>query len=232
MVERKGDAVCIDNCMAPPATLNVGTAVTYESADAAAQVARNGTRALVRLRGTMGSGLRVNATSVVTFASEFDTIGAPGSIVTSGVAFYEVEVLSLQGNRWRTRCCPQFGWATGDFTRAVGARTGEGVGDDTCSWGVDGVRVKAWGDGGGHDYGQAWQEGDIIGCAANLDTGAISFGLNGSWEPPTGIAFDGVQATGGLYPALTGSAHGDSELRVRVNLGSEPWRYGPPTESA
>ena len=44
-----------------------------------------------------------------------------------------------------------------------------------------------------------------------------------------GIAFEGVQAAGGLYPALTGSAYGDDELRVRVNLGSEPWRYGPPT---
>ena len=55
----------------------------------------SGTRALVRLRGPMGSGFRVNAASVVTFASEFDTIGAPGSIVTSGVAFYELEVLSL-----------------------------------------------------------------------------------------------------------------------------------------
>eukprot|EP01047_Picozoa_sp_COSAG01_P072374 COSAG01_NODE_11492_length_1922_cov_148.682940_2_plen_94_part_00 len=61
----------------------------------------------------------------------------------------------------------------------------EGVGDDACSWGVDGARVQAWGDGGGKEYGQAWQEGDVIGLAAILDTGAISFGLNGSWDPPS-----------------------------------------------
>eukprot|EP01047_Picozoa_sp_COSAG01_P037242 COSAG01_NODE_2948_length_6807_cov_38.353555_3_plen_886_part_00 len=206
-----------------------------EVADASSQTTNNGPRALTRLRGIVGSGLRVSIDNVVKFGTDFDTLGAPGLVVTDGVAFYELEILSLKG----IRSYPQFGWAAGGFERAVGALSNKGVGDDTCSWGVDGENVKACGYGGGKDYGQAWQEGDIIGLAANLDTGAISFGLNNSWEPPMGIAFDGVQASGGIYPALSGGALGrdrfgvddDAELCVRVNLGSEPWRYGPPPES-
>ena len=194
-----------------------------EEADASTQATRNGPRALTRLRGLVGSGLRVSADNVVTFSQQFDTIGAPGLVVTGGVAFYELELLSLQGES----IYPQFGWAATDGFERGRSLAHEGVGDDSCSWAVDGVRVKAWGDGGGPSYGQAWKEGDIIGLAANLDTGTISFGLNGSWESPMGTAFDGVQAGGGLYPALSGMLRG--QLRVRINLGSEPWRYGPPT---
>lgn len=116
----------------------------------------------------------------------------------------------------------QIGWATRGFTPH--ARHGDGVGDDDCSWGFDGNRVRKWAGGSGRSWGESWGEGDVIGIAANLHKGEIWFGRNGNWDAPMGCAFDGVSPDSGLFPALTG-ARG---LKLQVNRGENPWAYGLP----
>ena len=49
------------------------------------------------------------------------------------------------------------------------------------------------------------QAGDILGCAADLDSKTIQFSLNGSFAPPMGIPPHGqnMDFVGGLCPGLT-----------------------------
>ena len=65
------------------------------------------------------------------------------------------------------------------------------------SWGIDGIRLKKWA-GGDTPYRTArkWRDGDVIGCAADLGRGDLSFALNGVWSGPDGVAFRGVNCSG------------------------------------
>eukprot|EP01062_Namystynia_karyoxenos_P053920 TRINITY_DN4395_c0_g1_i1.p1 TRINITY_DN4395_c0_g1~~TRINITY_DN4395_c0_g1_i1.p1 ORF type:complete len:855 (+),score=233.21 TRINITY_DN4395_c0_g1_i1:91-2565(+) len=68
------------------------------------------------------------------------------------------------------------------------------------------------------------QKPAVLGCAADLDAGTLSFGLNGRWEAPFGVAFRDVSAAGGgLCPAVTACGG----MRILVRLGP-PWMQGPP----
>ena len=101
------------------------------------------------------------------------------------------------------------------FDRSVAHRTSRGVGDDDASYGIDGDRVQKWYRGSAR-FGEGWEDGDVIGCAADLQAGKLLFSLNGKYGAPMGCAFEGVDpGEGGLYPALTGG-HG---MRVSVNFG-------------
>ena len=118
----------------------------------------------------------------------------------------------------------QLGWI-GTVVRCD-AESGDGVGDDQVSWGVDGIRLKKWA-GGDTPYRTArkWRDGDVIGCAADLARGDLSFALNGVWSGPDGVAFRGVaMPENGLAPAVTGG-YG---FACAVNLGDRSWRHGPP----
>ena len=118
----------------------------------------------------------------------------------------------------------QLGWI-GTVVRCD-QESGDGVGDDQVSWGVDGIRLKKWA-GGDTPYRTArkWRDGDVIGCAADLARGDLSFALNGVWSGPDGVAFRGVaMPENGLAPAVTGG-YG---FACVVNLGDRPWRHGPP----
>ena len=53
--------------------------------------------------------------------------------MVDGSYYYEIEVLTMG-------LAPQFGWATERFEMIEG-NAGNGVGDDTCSWGFDGDRI-------------------------------------------------------------------------------------------
>ena len=92
----------------------------------------------------------------------------------------------------------QLGWAAPGFDQSVVGNNGEGVGDCADSWSIDGAREYVWHDGDTADCDTAsgWSDGDVLGLAADLDAGTISFGLNGAWGAP---AFEGVAAAGGLY---------------------------------
>lgn len=188
-------------------------ALAQEESLAEEQRAR-GNGVLARLRGTPGVSA-CTADHEIHF-NAFDTIGAPSNAISRGSFFYEIEIVSLEQG------LTQFGWADADFKRSDEA-VHEGTGDDEDSFAADGSRVQRWHGGDSFDFGQPWSDGDVIGCAANLDEGTLLFGLNGSWEEPMGVAFEGIAPTGGLYPSLTAS-----NGTFRVNLGGRPFKFGPP----
>jgi len=96
----------------------------------------------------------------------FVTFGTPDSITSSGQVYYELEILGAQE-------APQVGFALASFGRIDGY-TGFGIGDDKDAWGVDGSRSTKWHDGGSPWPGVSWAVGDVVGLAANVDTGMIA----------------------------------------------------------
>jgi hypothetical protein len=95
----------------------------------------------------------------------------------------------------------QVGWANEDFE--YDPEGGNGVGDDTHSYGYDGYRAKKW-----HgrystmrtSYGLKWTEGDIITCAIDMEVGEIKYYRNGE---DMGVAFYGVVVSRAWYPAIS-----------------------------
>ena len=59
-----------------------------------------------------------------------------------------------------------------------------------------------------------------------MEKGELSFGLNGDWKEPMGVAFQGLEKSLNVYPALTAS-----ELKLQVNFGDNDFEYGPPDSS-
>lgn len=131
--------------------------------------------------------------------------------------FYEVVIERCVG-------VVQLGWI-GTISRG-NTESGDGVGDDRVSWGVDGIRLKKW-SGGDATYSttRKWRDGDVVGCCADLTSGDLSFALNGHWGGPDVRAFRSVDVPEqGLAPAVTGG-YG---FACGVNLGDRPWRHQPP----
>ena len=96
----------------------------------------------------------------------------------------------------------------------AGAKAAVGV--DASSWAVDGERgVKAH-RGFATEWGAKWKPGDILGCMADLDAKTLSFSLNGSVEPPMGVAFEGIEFQGGLFPVLSAKS-----CDVTCNFGED-----------
>merc|ERR1711904_59930 len=171
-----------------------------------------------RLRGEPGVSYEhdVEARTVKCFA--FPTLGAPEMLVKEGVLYYEIEVLGGDG-------IPQAGFASSDFA-FIDEQTGDGVGDDQESWGLDGVRKSKWFDGPA-DWKCEWKVGDVIGLAANMDKGKIAVSKNGSWsrEEDLGVVFDNDKIKVGVYPAFTGSGY-----NLRYSLESSSCKHAPPGE--
>ena len=135
-----------------------------------------------------------------------------------GKYYYEIEVLSMGE-------CPQFGWVTEGFDRVEG-RSGNGVGDDTCSWGFDGHRVLKW-NAGTQPFGKVWVAGDVLGLAIDLVDKTVSFSVNGDFSEPCGVAFSNIGVPAGwIMPALTSQTG-----TYRVNFGDRPFIHKPPDES-
>jgi len=104
----------------------------------------------------------------------------------------------------------QVGWA--DLTDfAPDTDSGDGVGDLGSSYAFDGSRCKKFQSGKEEDYGESWEEGDVIGCKYNVPTGAISFSINGK---EIGDAFTMDKARP-LVPAL--SCNGGEILELHVH---------------
>ncbi|CAM9133388.1 unnamed protein product, partial [Laminaria digitata] len=102
-------------------------------------------------------------------------LGAPGATK----AYYEVLL--------RSGGCMQIGWA---LPSSCPSSRNLGVGDDECSWAVDGLRAMKWHGNTslvsspyahGVPYGKSWKwgAGDVIGCAVDFGAGAMSFSHNG-----------------------------------------------------
>ena len=72
----------------------------------------------------------------VDFRSGFCTVRSRGVCRAGARCYFEVTILRQDDS-------PQFGFAAESFQRVRGS-SNDGVGDDTCSWGVDGVRNLLW----------------------------------------------------------------------------------------
>jgi len=142
----------------------------------------------------------------------FPSIAPKDVALKSGKWYYEITLLKAG--------LAQLGWCDALFTG--NSLKGEGVGDDLHSWGLDGHRVFKW-HGGGTRWGRAWTEGDVIGFIADLDKRSFTFSLNGSFEPPMGLAFENVTFVEGIRPCLTLN----KTSSLRINFGEEPFRNAP-----
>ena len=152
-------------------------------------------------------------------------MGAPGSVVSTR-AFYEVTLVAFT-----TDDTTQFGWANAEFEHSVRLTIGdhgdhEGVGDDDRSWAADGARQLKW-FAGEETFGELWVKGDVLGFAADCESGRILFARNGEWS----TLFEGIDPARmrGLYPALSGASH-EQPLEIAVNFGDRPFAHGPPDD--
>eukprot|EP00931_Biecheleriopsis_adriatica_P105532 TRINITY_DN80095_c0_g1_i1.p1 TRINITY_DN80095_c0_g1~~TRINITY_DN80095_c0_g1_i1.p1 ORF type:complete len:407 (+),score=76.55 TRINITY_DN80095_c0_g1_i1:39-1259(+) len=168
-----------------------------------------------RLRGSPGTSVDHDVPTATVDSKSFATLGAPKSLVTSGVLYYEVEVMSTDG-------IAQVGFASHAFETWNGD-SGSGIGDDDNSWGVDGVRKVLWTKGETQPWDCVWSVGDVIGLAVNVELGKVAVSKNGSWQ---GIVFESGAIKEGVCPAFTLHDH-----KVRYNLDGAshgPFRFEKP----
>ena len=114
------------------------------------------------------------------------TVGAPELLTTNSAVYYEFEVLE------RSEGIAQIRFALeGGITRCDTDTDFKGVGENSSSWGVDGIRCCRWEERGSgkeaktHQHASwncKWHSGDVIGVAANVDMGKIAISKNGIWE--------------------------------------------------
>jgi hypothetical protein len=119
----------------------------------------------------------------------------------SGVLCYEITIDKLGSY-------PQIGFAVEGFP-CVG---GNGVGDDSKSWGVDGgPRKSKWHNCGEEPWPCTWAEGDVVGLSANIDAGMIAVSKNGDWiDDGGGVVFEHEAIRAGVFPCFSAS---NSEFR-------------------
>ena len=75
-------------------------------------------------------------------------------------------------------------------------------------------------------FGVEWQEGDVLGLACDMVNKTVSFSVNGSFEPPLGLAFENIAADF-IAPAFTAN----SGFKVVANFGQLPLKHAPPDET-
>lgn len=159
----------------------------------------------------------------IIFSEFFPTFGAPDKLTTSGVLYYEIELIKSHG-------AVQAGFALNDGLPLSELDSGDGVGDNGTSWAVDGLRRRLWhnGDTGWKGF---WTENCVLGLAANTDTGMIAVSKDGDWGGDGalgfGLVFRNEAIKKGVYPAISAQF-----LVVRYYFeGDDSLKYGPPPES-
>lgn len=146
------------------------------------------------------------------------TIGVPSLARACGKWYFEVR---LGDGIVR----PQIGWASVDFQE--GPESDVGVGDDEHSWSADGQSgQRCHGGGAGREavlWPEKWRKGGIVGCAIDLEQGAIRFSYNGQWHEAAEFQ---IQATGtSFYPAVSAAG------MFKFILTSSCFRCSPPDGS-
>eukprot|EP01130_Rhizamoeba_saxonica_P016272 TRINITY_DN7489_c0_g1_i1.p1 TRINITY_DN7489_c0_g1~~TRINITY_DN7489_c0_g1_i1.p1 ORF type:complete len:416 (+),score=94.98 TRINITY_DN7489_c0_g1_i1:55-1248(+) len=158
---------------------------------------------LVNFNNDRSVSISSNGTEVSTSSYNFSSVR--GNVkVFQGRWYFEV--------RLRSNGSARIGWCSPNFTPESRY---SGIGCDTESWGWDGSRnAKAHNESsaGTSDYGNYWSSGDIIGCLVDFEQRRIYYSQNGK---NLGVAFTGVRAKDGLYPAI--SIH--SGMRLEINFG-------------
>jgi hypothetical protein len=147
----------------------------------------------------------------VTF-NDFSTIVADVKL-SKGCFYYEVGVLKCIG-------VAQFGVCTDGFEAPADVHNG--VGDDSFSFAVDGVRQLKW---PGGAYGSKWADGQVIGFAIDMrkeGRARMSVSVGGSFAAPNGLAFDAISAAW-LSPAFSADFG-----KYRINFGDSPFKHYPP----
>jgi hypothetical protein len=135
-----------------------------------------------------------------------------------GCFYFEIHIIDTDGH-----ASMQFGFCTEGFESRQ-KDLNEGVGDDLCSWAVDGSRMRKWHK-NSDAYASKWAAGDVIGFALDMrsaDAAEISVSINGSFEAPNGPAFTNIRAPY-LSPAISSSC-----CQCRVNFGDRPFAHKPP----
>jgi hypothetical protein len=152
---------------------------------------------------------------------DFNTFKADVKL-SAGKFYYELDIKHIRGGQ------AHFGWATKDFASSAKSTPGAGqfVGGNAFSWGFDGVRVIKFADGSSSAFGVKWQEGDVLGLACDMVNKTVSFSVNGSFEPPLGVAFDKIVADS-IAPAFSA----DLGFKVVANFGQLPLKHAPPDET-
>ena len=148
----------------------------------------------------------------------FTTVAMSDKFNKTGRIFYEARIDSAVG-------CAQLGWAGDKFAPSSGDITDDkGVGDDEDSWGADGLRRVAFHDREQSPFDVSWTDGDVIGVAADLNSGRILYALNGDWI----TVFDGINVpTSGLAPALAATGG----FSATLNFGGDSFAFGKPDKT-
>ncbi len=163
-----------------------------------------------------------NGPYVLKASNGFPTWKASNVLLTEGKWYYEIEICGDDVKGY-----PQVGWASSDFDGGDGEN--KGVGDDSCSWGIDGERVCTWNKETNHEnrkYGKKWSVGDRIGCAINLDNKSMEFYVNNLSQ---GVAYENINVSNGVCPAFTFSGR-NCRLFLKLYFGNkaDPFKYSPP----
>jgi hypothetical protein len=152
--------------------------------------------------------------------SQFSTVVCNIPITGGSKAYFEVHVLSSGES-------PQFGLATDKFSPCF-EYSGDGVGDDAHSWGVDGVRHQIWHK-GGSPADLSWSEGDTVGFDVDSSLYECVVTVNGRTVVTLDISNakgDGLLGTASaLFPAFTGR-----NCCIKVNFGEDPFRHSTHSE--
>ena len=147
--------------------------------------------------------------------------------LSAGKFYYELVIRHIPGKS------AYFGWATEDFVSSTKRTPGAGqfVGGNAFSWAFgfyQGKVVKCANDasGEGSAFGVAWQEGDVLGLACDMVNKSVSFSVNGSFQPPLGVAFQNIAAAS-IAPAFSAW----NGCKVVANFGQLPLKHAPPDET-
>jgi DNA polymerase III delta prime subunit len=182
---------------------------------------------LKRLIGQPGSVTNNVSERLLSFESYFPTMGSPESVTTSGIFYYELEIVEIGKPE------AQFGFVlAGHLTDStIDWNLSMGIGDDDKSWAVDGYRGQLWHNGTeAGEFDSSWDSGDVIGLAVNVEEGKIAVSKNGSWskEGGYGVVFrsDSIPLKG-VYPAFTAGPVN----ALRYNVAEEHFKHtAPPAE--
>jgi hypothetical protein len=192
------------------AVVQLDAAKTFQHAFAAKAHRSAGSVTFTRHRG----GGQVTSDYLLQF-EDFNTFVADVRLC-GGCFFFELHVIELGD-------IVQFGICTQGFEPRKNAQ-GEGVGDDSCSRAVDGVRKLKWHQGKKRKLGSKWAKGGVIGFAVDMRTtgnAVMSVSVNGSFGDPNGVAFNNISAAY-LSPAFTGYSC------YRANMSDRPYLHAPP----
>jgi len=175
-----------------------------------------------RARGVPGD-TYIKANNMIMFYS-YSSVACE-TFLNKGKVYYEIEIFSVKG-------FPSFGWISKEFETGINHLYDCGVGfpgrDKTShdSWAIDGVNQRKWPN--KETYGMSWGKGDVVTIAADLDAGILTFGLNGCYDAPMGIAFKDIFESRNEAFALAPALSGSHNTAVHVNFGEMGFKFPPP----